>query len=96
MPASRAVIEALTGKQVTAVSGGGYHSVVLTEPGHVYTFGFGEYGRLGHNDGKNVLIPQRIEALSDRKVNKIFSGAYQTALNAEAQDGKGKSRCLIL
>lgn len=32
---------------------GPYHSAAVTTEGHVYTFGCGKYGKLGHGDKSN-------------------------------------------
>lgn len=40
---------------------GQHHSVMLTEDGHVYSWGRGEYGQLGHGKKENVSEPKRVE-----------------------------------
>ena len=55
-------IEALAGRRVVATSLGGDHNVALTADGAVFTWGEGEYGRLGHGeDESNQLLPKKIE-----------------------------------
>ena len=39
---------------------GQHHSAMLTEDGHVYTWGRGEYGQLGHGKKENVDRPTRV------------------------------------
>lgn len=41
---------------------GSNHSVALTEDGRLFSWGFGGYGRLGHNSGDNELIPREVLA----------------------------------
>ena len=44
------LIAALRGKEVTQVSAGRHHSLVLLEGGGVMSFGCGRHGQLGHTD----------------------------------------------
>jgi alpha-tubulin suppressor-like RCC1 family protein len=71
---------------------GEYHSVVLTESGEVYTWGYGgkegyfswmvsqEVGALGHNDRKPYFVPKKVEFFDtiDGKVEQIAAGLYHT------------------
>ena len=50
------------GVAAATVSAGGYHSVVLDREGGVWTFGRGEWGRLGHGDASDCLAPTRVLA----------------------------------
>ena len=51
----------LTGVRVVGVAAGGNHSIALAADGRVFTFGSGEYGRLGHGDEENQLSPRVVE-----------------------------------
>ncbi len=77
---------------------GEYHSVVLTEDGNVYTWGYAgktgmfnwmytqEVGALGHGDKKHTFTPKKVEYFEKNgiKVKKIIAGMYHTgALTAE-------------
>jgi alpha-tubulin suppressor-like RCC1 family protein len=50
------------GKKIIAVSQGQYHSLIIDEDGYGYSFGAGDYGKLGDNDttSHNVLVPYLI------------------------------------
>ena len=50
------------GERVVMVAAGGGHTVALSEAGHVFTWGKGEYGQLGHNDEEDQLAPRHVEA----------------------------------
>jgi alpha-tubulin suppressor-like RCC1 family protein len=41
------LVETMVGKRPKQASCGGFHTAVLTEDGHLYTFGGGEHGQLG-------------------------------------------------
>ena len=50
------------GERVVMVATGNFHSVGLSEEGHVFTWGLGECGRLGHGDWDNHMAPRQVEA----------------------------------
>lgn len=50
-------MEALRGKRVTRVSAGMHHTMVMLDNGDVYSWGSGEYGRLGHDDEQMQTTP---------------------------------------
>lgn len=63
------MIEALRSKKIRDIACGSSHSAAITSSGELYTWGLGEYGRLGHGDNVTQLKPKLVRAL--KKV--IFS-----------------------
>ena len=59
---------------IASVSAGLIHGSFLTEDGDVYSWGFGNFGRLGHGDSEDQLIPKKIEALDEVEVVRIENG----------------------
>ncbi len=59
---------------IASVSAGLVHSSFLTDDGDVYTWGFGNFGRLGHGDDEDQLIPKKVEALDDANIVLIENG----------------------
>jgi alpha-tubulin suppressor-like RCC1 family protein len=59
----------LMAKKVTQISCGSRHTLALCEDGHVFSWGYGQNGRLGHGDITDCLKPRRIDAfvLSDEQ-----------------------------
>jgi len=51
------------GKRVVGVAAGGLHTVVMTDEGKAYSFGYGEHGALGHGGEEDELVPRLIEGL---------------------------------
>jgi alpha-tubulin suppressor-like RCC1 family protein len=51
--------------RVTAVAGGGNHTLWLTRTGHVYTCGYNEYGDLGDGKHANSDSPVEVPGLND-------------------------------
>jgi len=49
------------GLAAATVSAGGYHSMALDADGGAWSWGRGEWGRLGHGDSSDCLTPTRIE-----------------------------------
>ncbi len=50
--------------RVSQISCGDAHALVLTDTGHVYSWGDGAGGRLGHGDEKDLWEPRLCESIS--------------------------------
>lgn len=58
----------------------------MTEDGHLYSFGGGEHGQLGHNDRVNKLTPTRVQALEGVFISQITCGwSHSVALDAKGR-----------
>lgn len=72
----------MVGEKVVGVSAGHFHTAVWTDNGHLYTFGCGWGGRLGHralNWGwKNEYTPRLVEMLRHTKVVRAEAGGEHT------------------
>ena len=53
-------VESLIGKRVKKIASGDSHVVALTDEGEVYTWGCGEFGRLGFGHEDDCSVPQRV------------------------------------
>ncbi|XP_038209104.1 probable E3 ubiquitin-protein ligase HERC2 [Zerene cesonia] len=69
------LITALSGLEVIAIACGGAHSACLTARGRIYTWGKGRYGRLGHGDSEDQLVPKMVEALANYRVIDVACGS---------------------
>ncbi|XP_071800528.1 X-linked retinitis pigmentosa GTPase regulator-like isoform X3 [Asterias amurensis] len=70
--------------RVRRVSCGNSHTAAVTDSGHVYTWGDGSNGQLGH--GPSILelnVPQRIMKLRGKKCRDVVCGENHTALITE-------------
>ena len=54
------LIEALRSKRVRDIACGSSHSAAIISNGDLYTWGLGEYGRLGHGDNTTQLRPKQV------------------------------------
>jgi len=73
-------VEATVGQHVIQVSCGDFHSAcVTTNPTHVYTWGLGLSGRLGHADEADCFLPTPVEALAGVHVTYICCGGHHSA-----------------
>ena len=78
-------IEAFAGQRVVAVSAGEEHNLAVTADGAVWSWGFnGRWGRLGHGDGQDQLLPKKIEALAGRHTIAVSAGQdHSLAITAD-------------
>ena len=82
--AAQEKIEALAGQRVIAVSAGTAHSFAITADGSVWSWGIGGFGKLGHGDQQNQLLPKKVEAFADQRVVAVLAGGYHSlALTAD-------------
>ena len=91
-------VEVFAGQRVIVVSAGQQHSLALTADGAVWSWGYGEYGRLGHGDYQHQLLPKKVEALAGQRVVAVSAGVYHSlARTADGEDfawGHGGDSCL--
>ncbi|XP_064933010.1 RCC1 domain-containing protein 1 isoform X2 [Columba livia] len=66
--------------EVSAVSCGSRHTAALTRDGQLYTWGWGKYGQLGHEDKASSDQPRRVEALvaAGLRVEEVTCGPWAT------------------
>ncbi|XP_068430797.1 probable E3 ubiquitin-protein ligase HERC1 isoform X3 [Clinocottus analis] len=74
----------LCGKVVVCVSAGYRHSAAVTNDGELYTWGEGDFGRLGHSDSQSRNVPTLVKDISG--VGQVACGSSHTV--AVAQDGR--------
>ena len=80
-PAPRRVSPAaFNDERVVMVAAGFAHTVALSEEGHVFTWGYGENGQLGHNDDDDQLAPRQLEPgrFGGEKVVFVAAGGRHT------------------
>ncbi|XP_070553640.1 E3 ubiquitin-protein ligase HERC2-like isoform X2 [Ptychodera flava] len=69
------LIEALKTKRARDIACGSSHSAAITSDGALYTWGLGEYGRLGHGDNTTQLRPKQIKSLIGHRVVQVACGS---------------------
>ena len=72
------IVEALRGKRVVHCSAGMHHTTAMIDNGDTFSWGSGEYGRLGHDDEQMQTTPLLIEPLVGKHVREISSGGFHT------------------
>ncbi|KAK2709534.1 hypothetical protein QYM36_013262, partial [Artemia franciscana] len=85
------LVESLITKRVRDVACGSSHSAAVTSEGELYTWGFGEYGRLGHGDNKTYWKPKLVEALRSKRVVQVSCGSRDAQTLCLTEDGMAYS-----
>ncbi len=81
------LIEALKSKRVRDIACGSSHSAAITSSGELYTWGCGEYGRLGHGDNITQLRPKQVRALAGQRVVQVACGSRDAQTLALTDEG---------
>jgi len=73
-------VTALEIPKIVKISCGPQHTVVVDDNNKAYSWGFGGYGRLGHSETGDELVPRIIQALTgkNRGVRDVICGASFT------------------
>ena len=79
-------VEALTGKVITQVTCGSYHTAAVSASGELYTWGGGMYGKLGHGDENGHAVPRHVAALRDVQVVQVACGSRHTVVITRSMD----------
>lgn len=74
------LIEALKTKRIRDIACGSSHSAALTSSGELYTWGLGEYGRLGHGDNTTQLKPKMVSARLCRPRERVLGSGQVSPL----------------
>ncbi|XP_060835591.1 E3 ubiquitin-protein ligase HERC2 isoform X3 [Rhopalosiphum padi] len=69
------LVQSLNGKCIIDIACGGFHSAAISSYGHLYTWGKGRYGRLGHGDYEDYLYPKSVQSLVNYHVVKVACGS---------------------
>ncbi|XP_065224595.1 probable E3 ubiquitin-protein ligase HERC1 isoform X2 [Planococcus citri] len=78
------ILGPLANKRVVCINAGYRHSAAVTDDGELYTWGEGNYGRLGHGDSNAQYVPTLVKEISG--VGSVSCGSAHTL--ALSRDGK--------
>ncbi|KAG5682896.1 hypothetical protein PVAND_012214 [Polypedilum vanderplanki] len=81
------LIETLKTKRIRDVACGSAHSAAITSQGELYTWGCGEYGRLGHGDNQTLLKPKLVQKLVGQRVVQVACGSRDAQTLCLTEDG---------
>ncbi|XP_078045783.1 E3 ubiquitin-protein ligase HERC2 [Augochlora pura] len=81
------LIESFKSKRIRDIACGSGHSAAVTSRGELYTWGLGEYGRLGHGDTATQLKPRLVQALIGQRVIQVACGSRDAQTMALTADG---------
>ncbi len=78
------LIDSILEYEFSAIACGYLHSALLDKTGGVYTFGYGDYGQLGHGNEIKQCRPLKVHALADQRVVRLAAGGFHTMGLTEA------------
>lgn len=81
------LIETLRSKRIRDIACGSSHSAAVTSAGELYTWGLGEYGRLGHGDNFTQLKPKLVRALLSHRIVQVACGSRDAQTLALTEEG---------
>uniref|UniRef100_A0AAY4E4J6 E3 ubiquitin-protein ligase HERC2 n=1 Tax=Denticeps clupeoides TaxID=299321 RepID=A0AAY4E4J6_9TELE len=81
------LIEALKTKRIRDIACGSSHSAAITSSGELYSWGLGEYGRLGHGDNTTQLRPKLVKVLLGHRVVQVACGSRDAQTLALTDEG---------
>lgn len=81
------LIETLRSRRIRDIACGSSHSAAITSSGELYTWGLGEYGRLGHGDNCTQLKPKLVTELLRYRVVQVACGSRDAQTLALTEDG---------
>ncbi|KAK4490630.1 hypothetical protein RD792_001318 [Penstemon davidsonii] len=68
-------VSALDGQEIVSVTCGADHTTAYSESKvQVYSWGWGDFGRLGHGNSSDLFSPQPIKALQGMRIKQIACG----------------------
>ncbi|KAJ8772550.1 hypothetical protein K2173_027727 [Erythroxylum novogranatense] len=83
-------IASLSGETIVKVACGSNHTVAVNSSGHVYTWGFGGYGRLGHREQKDEWVPRRVDVFQRQNVLPSDAVISAGSVNSSCTAGGGQ------
>jgi len=88
-------VKGLLGTDVTIIACGAFHTGAVDTKCSVFTWGQGEYGRLGHGEPVDCTAPRLVEDLERKGIRSLALGLYHTLALADNGDiyswGSGES-----
>ena len=79
-------VDVLAFAPMKCVAAGRRHSLALSQGGHVYSWGCGRLGALGHNDARDVRAPTQVASLADVAVTRLVAGDCWSACMTSGGD----------
>ena len=74
----------LGSERAVSVSAASRHSLALTADGSVWSWGYGDCGKLGHGDVQDQLLPKKVEALAGQRVVAVSARmSHSIAITAD-------------
>lgn len=76
---------------ISKVACGEWHTAIVSTSGHLFTYGDGTFGVLGHGSLQNVSQPKEVESLRGLKVKSVACGPWHMAAIVDIMVDRWKS-----
>ena len=63
---------------IKGLAAGAHHSMILTEEGQLFTFGYGQHGQLGLKSNQNYWTPQLVKDFFSQPLSWIAAGWHHS------------------
>lgn len=78
---------------IVDISCGEEHAAFLTSEGHVYTWGYGHDGQLGHGTNTHLDAPKKIDKFAPKAIKVVCGGGHTAILTDQNElyiTGRGR------
>jgi len=79
-------VKGLLGEGITVIACGAFHNGAINKKCSVYTWGAGQYCRLGHGDDVDCTVPRLVEDLERKGIRALAFGLYHSIAVADNGD----------
>ena len=64
--------------KIKSIAAGAHHSMILSEDGQLFTFGYGQHGQLGQKSNQNYCTPQIVKDFLAQPLSCIAAGWHHS------------------
>jgi len=70
------LVNALRGKQIVQIAAGNWYTMVISENGSVFSWGYNRFGQTGHGKATTQAFPRHVSSLYNNSIIKVACGKH--------------------